>query len=265
MSARGGPAEWEPRIIVFCCNWCSYAGADLAGVSRLQMPSNFRVIRTMCSGRISPYLVIRLLREGADGVMIAGCHLGDCHYISGNYYTEKRFALLQKMLEHAGLETERIALEWVSASEGEKFSRIIADFTTKMIEMGPSPVSTNADVANRLKAIENATRALRVTVLVSREYNLLRKGDVYGEIPSEEKTQSLIDAAAKEEFERAMILTLTDGKNMSVKELSKVMSVPSDRVLEHIVSLRQNNLISMDHPEKGSFTPTYLAITIGGD
>ncbi|MBN1699293.1 MAG: hydrogenase iron-sulfur subunit [Spirochaetales bacterium] len=128
-----------PKIIVFCCNWCAYAGADLAGVSRLQIKPHFRIIRTLCSARVDPEFIMYAFRKGADGVMVAGCHPGDCHYIGGNYRTRRRMALLKSMLKQFGLNTDRFRLEWVSASEGEKFARVVNDFIDRIVELGPSP------------------------------------------------------------------------------------------------------------------------------
>jgi F420-non-reducing hydrogenase iron-sulfur subunit len=135
------PGEWEPKILVFCCNWCSYAGADLAGVSRLQMPTNFRVIRTMCSARVDPEFVLRAFASGADGVLVLGCHPADCHYIGGNYRTRRRIALLRVLLEQYGFNPDRLNLEWVSASEGQKFQKTIKDFNESVKEMGPNPIN----------------------------------------------------------------------------------------------------------------------------
>ncbi len=136
----------EPRILVFCCNWCSYAGADLAGVSRLQMPTNFRVIRTMCSGRVDPEFILRAFSKGADGVLVAGCHPADCHYIGGNYRTRRRIALLKALLEQYGLDPARLRLEWISAAEGEKFQRTLEMFTDEIRELGPSPLRQSRPV-----------------------------------------------------------------------------------------------------------------------
>lgn len=128
------------RILAFLCNWCSYAGADLAGVSRLQYPAQVLDVRVMCTGTISPYFVIKAFQEGMDGVIVAGCHIGDCHYLKGNYMTAKRFQFLQKALEVFGIEKERFRLEWVSAAEGEKFANLIRDFSRTIAELGPSPL-----------------------------------------------------------------------------------------------------------------------------
>ncbi len=132
---------FEPKIIVFCCNWCSYAGADLAGTSRLQYPPNVRIIRVMCSGMVHPNLVIESLTKGADGVIICGCHPGDCHYLEGNLKAEKRAEAIYLLLEDFGLEPERFRLEWVSASEGNRFAEVMAEAVEQVRELGPSPYS----------------------------------------------------------------------------------------------------------------------------
>jgi coenzyme F420-reducing hydrogenase delta subunit len=132
-------SDFEPKIVAFCCNWCSYAGADGAGVARLQMPTNFRIIRTMCSARVDPEFILRSLAKGADGVIVLGCHPADCHYIGGNYRARRRIALLRMVLEQYGFDPKRLKLEWVSASEGEKFQNTITSFVTTIKELGPTP------------------------------------------------------------------------------------------------------------------------------
>ncbi len=129
--------EYEPKIIGFLCNWCAFAGADLAGTTRTTYPSNIRIIRVPCSGRVDPLLVLKSFQQGADAVLIAGCHPGDCHYVQGNYYARRRFALLRQFLDYMGIEKERLRLEWVSASEGRKFSRLVTEFTEEMSQLGP--------------------------------------------------------------------------------------------------------------------------------
>lgn len=130
---------YEPLIVAFACNWCSYAGADLAGVSRLQYPTNTRVVRVLCSGMIHPNVVIDAFTKGADGVLICGCHLGDCHYIDGNEKTERRVEAIKLMLADFGIEEERFGLEWISASEGPRFAQVMRDFTEQVRRVGPSP------------------------------------------------------------------------------------------------------------------------------
>jgi F420-non-reducing hydrogenase iron-sulfur subunit len=131
--------EFEPLIINFCCNWCSYTGADLAGVSRLQYPPTIRIIRVMCSSMVHLNLIIDALTKGADGVLVCGCHIGDCHYEDGNEKTQKRAEAISIMLEDFGLEEERFKLEWVSASEGPRFAQVVKEFTEQIKKLGPSP------------------------------------------------------------------------------------------------------------------------------
>jgi F420-non-reducing hydrogenase iron-sulfur subunit len=138
MSENNG---FEPRIIGFLCNWCSYAGADLAGVSRIQYPPNVRIIRVMCSGRIDPAFVFEAFKDGADGVLVAGCHLpSDCHYISGNFKAMRRINLLRRVLKDFGIKPQRLRLEWISASEGDKFAAVVRNMVEDLKKLGPSPV-----------------------------------------------------------------------------------------------------------------------------
>jgi coenzyme F420-reducing hydrogenase delta subunit len=146
--------EFKPKILVFCCNWCSYAGADLAGISRFQISPHFRVIRTMCSARVDPEWIMEAFRLGADGVMVAGCHPGDCHYIGGNYRTRRRVAMLRSLLRQFGLDPERLHLAWISAGEAEKFAGTVNQFVERVTALGPSPY--------RKAAAESAKGALHV-------------------------------------------------------------------------------------------------------
>ncbi|HKZ94729.1 MAG TPA: hydrogenase iron-sulfur subunit [Candidatus Bathyarchaeia archaeon] len=132
-------SEFEPLILAFCCNWCSYAGADLAGTARISYPTNIRIIRVMCSGMVHPALVMDALSKGIDGVLIAGCHPGDCHYTDGNLKTERRAEALRVMMEDMGIEVDRLRLEWVSSGEGEKFARVVREMTEELKKIGPNP------------------------------------------------------------------------------------------------------------------------------
>lgn len=129
--------EWEPKIIGFVCNWCTYAGADLAGSSRLKYPPNLRVVRVPCSGRINPQFILKAFQQGFDGVLVSGCHPGDCHYAKGNYYARRRIMLLQKILEYMGIEPERFHFDWISAAEGQKFAEVVGRFTEQVKTVGP--------------------------------------------------------------------------------------------------------------------------------
>jgi len=134
-------AAWNPNLVVFACNWCSYAGADVAGVSRLQHQPHFRIIRMMCSGRVHPGFVLRAFEQGADGVMVSGCHFGDCHYSFGNHRAAEQFEKTRRVVKLLGLEDERLRLEWISGAEGARFAGIIDEFTDQVRRLGPSPFS----------------------------------------------------------------------------------------------------------------------------
>jgi F420-non-reducing hydrogenase iron-sulfur subunit len=142
--------EYEPKLIGFLCNWCSYAGADLAGVSRFQYPPNLRIIRVMCSGRVHPAHILEAFRDGADGVLVAGCHIPtDCHYISGNFKAQRRVAMVKRLMEQLGIDPRRLRLEWISAAEGDKFAKTIREMTEDLKKLGPSLVEkvlTEADL-----------------------------------------------------------------------------------------------------------------------
>lgn len=129
--------NFEPRIIAFLCKWCSSAGSDLAGVSRMQYPANVVPIQVMCSGSVSPLYILSAFNKGADGVLVSGCHPGDCHYIKGNFYARRRMALLKKLMDFMGVEERRFKMSWISAAEGAKFTRIIEEFTNELKPLGP--------------------------------------------------------------------------------------------------------------------------------
>jgi F420-non-reducing hydrogenase iron-sulfur subunit len=137
--------DWNPNIVVFACNWCSYAGADTAGVSRIQHQPHFRMIRVMCSGRIEPGFVLRAFEKGADGVLVSGCHFGDCHYVFGNERAVEQFEKTMNVVKLLGLEEGRLRLEWISAAEGVRFAQVINEFTDQVRELGPSPLANGSD------------------------------------------------------------------------------------------------------------------------
>ncbi len=143
--------SFEPRIVGFLCNWCSYTGADLAGTSRIQYPANLRALRVMCTARIDPAFVLKALADGADGVLVCGCHPGDCHYVEGNYKTLRRYRLLLRLIHDLGIEPERVQLEWVSASEGKRFADVVTAMTERIRRLGPCPVrpALQADLVER--------------------------------------------------------------------------------------------------------------------
>jgi heterodisulfide reductase subunit A len=144
-------SEFEPSILAFCCNWCSYAGADLAGVSRFQYPANVKIIRVMCSGRISPSFILDALYKGVDGVLVAGCHIGDCHYISGNEKAQKRVENTKELVKMLGIDEKRVGLEWISASEGKRFAEVMTKFVNEVKDLGPNPMNPTNQMIDEIK------------------------------------------------------------------------------------------------------------------
>lgn len=152
MSENTANKEWEPKIAAIVCNWCTYAGADLAGISRIQYPPNVRIIRVPCTGRINPFYNVKALHEGADGVLVSGCHPGDCHYITGNYYARRKFLVFEKLLDYLGLEKGRLHFSWVSAAEGEKFSDVVKAVVDAVKPLGPAKqFARNENISEDLK------------------------------------------------------------------------------------------------------------------
>lgn len=251
---------FEPRIVGFLCNWCSYAGADLAGVSRYQYPPNMRVVRVMCSTRVDPGVVLETFIQGADGVFVGGCHLGDCHYIKGNYHTIQRMRVAKRLLGKAGLEPARLRLEWVSASEGERFASLMKEYTEEVRKLGPSAAGgMRPDIAllERLFAAKNVLEDFRVRALLGKYVEFVEKGNIYGKVFPEVEMQAMLDTIADEELERVNILLEAREKPVSVTTLSKMLKMPARKVLEHIVTLRSRDLIRLHHID-GS-TPLYIA------
>jgi len=154
-SSPSGQDEFHPRIVAFLCNWCSYAGADLAGISRVQYPPTIRIIRVPCSGRVDPFYILKALQEGADGVLVSGCHPGDCHYLTGNYVARRRFAVLKDLLDFFGIEPGRISFSWVSAAEGERFAEVVRQVTEEVRKLGPSNRLARSRTAPDRKEVES--------------------------------------------------------------------------------------------------------------
>ena len=268
-------AEFEPKIIGFLCNWCSYAGADLAGVSRIQYPPNVRIIRVMCSGRVDPVIVLEMFANGADGILVTGCHPGDCHYLEGNLYAERRIKMLTKLLENAGFKPERLRLEWVSAAEGARFADIVKDFTVQLKGLGPSPLAlgkvefgsstldgekAKSELLVNILAAENAASDFRLRVLVGRERELTEDENVYGEKISQEEFDALMTETVKEEFIQHKIYLLTRTKPFSAKALAEAVELKPAAVLRQIVDMRRRNMIALDHIE--GTTPFYKALEV---
>jgi coenzyme F420-reducing hydrogenase delta subunit len=240
--------SFEPRILGFLCNWCSYAGADLAGVSRVQYPPNIRVIRVMCSGRVDPKFVINALKIGIDGVIVMGCHPGDCHYLEGNYEAEKKYDMTEGLLKFVGLDN-RIRLEWVSASEGVRFGEVVKDFTDTIRDLGPSPLSgdqIDQNLLDKLIALEKAASSNRLRALVGRQRKITEDENTYGVKFPEERFDEILDQAMKEEYERNRVLVALEKDSKSVKDIAIELDLDSSVVLEHVLTLKARSLVDFE-------------------
>jgi len=246
----------EVNLIGFMCNWCCYAGADLAGVSRFQYPPNIRIIRVMCSGRVDPELILDTFLYGADGVFIGGCHLGDCHYLEGNYYAEKKIEMAKRLLKAAGVEPERLRLEWISASEGERFAEVITEFTEEIKELGPVKFENE-----ELEAACIAAADYRLRILATKERELLEEGNKYGEVFTQHEMDRLLDDMVQEDYESKRIL-LKLKKPMSVKEIASELNLKPNVVFRRILDLKRRELIEIH--EIRDNTPVYIANTREG-
>jgi len=226
-------AEFEPVIVAFCCNWCAYAGADLAGTSRFEYPTNVRIVRVMCSGRIDPTFILSAFKWGADGVLVAGCHPGDCHYVKGNYAMEKRFNFVKEVLSHLGIEPERLILEWISAGEGAKFAALIRDVTRQIKDLGPSPLKKTTDAA--IEALK--MQRLRWVMGISQVDTKLKI--------NEERYRALVGTVMTDEIERQMMINAIKERGpLTIKEISEATNIPPSRILRHIIALRKAGTIS---------------------
>ena len=246
---------FEPVILGFLCNWCSYAGADLAGVSRLQYPPNVRIIRVMCSARVDPTIVLEAFIHGLDGVMVLGCHPGDCHYMTGNYQTEKRMTMTQKILEGTGLSPKRLLVDWVSAAEGERFATLVGGFTDQIRKLGPLGSETTLEkeeIVERLEASKEALSDDRLRWLVGREKELIEEGNVFGErLSQEEFDRVMLESISKECLKSRILLSLGDG-TLTVKEMANNVGLSPREVLKNLVVMERDGLISVSHIEGNS-------------
>jgi len=253
-------AEFNPKLVGFLCNWCSYAGADLAGVSRIQYPPNLRIIRVMCSGRVDPVILLQSLIDGIDGVLVLGCHPGDCHYISGNLFAEKKMELTENLLVKAGIHQDRLKLDWVSAAEGERFASIVTGFTQQVKSLGPmgEAEGLNAEELNeRLSAVQCALSGEKLRWLVGRELKLLEEGNVYDEKVEKDEILELIQENMDKEYVRNRMLLMMKREPLSVKDVAgRLEACPAD-ILRHIVAMESAGTVSMTDVQGRS--PRYIA------
>ena len=228
---------FEPKIVAFTCNWCSYAGADLAGTSRVQYAPNMRIIRVMCSGRVEPTFILEALQNGADGVCVLGCHFGDCHYISGNYEAARRMELLKKLFKQVGIDENRVMIEWVSASEGDRFGTVVNEFTDKIKELGPLP----DDYSEKISLVRGALEGERLRIVLGSTKRAFEEGEI-----EEERYTTAMYEIAIEEIERIkMLKALTENGPQTVPQWAEYVGVPKDRIWRHVLSLTQRNIIEV--------------------
>jgi len=247
--------SFEPKILSFLCNWCAYAGADLAGISRFQYPPNTRVIRVMCSGRIDPVFVPRAFLAGFDGVMILGCHPGDCHYISGNIQAERKITLLRKLLSDEGVGSDRLLLDWVSAGEGQRFAELIRGFTEKIRSLGPFPKTE--EVEGKLRAIRASLEGEKIRWMVGKAPELMEKENVYGERTDPERVREVLETTLREELCKNRIMGFLEAATMTANEISDKLGLPLKETLPHLVSLVGEGRIGFDASEESHY-PRYV-------
>lgn len=254
--------DFEPKILSFLCNWCSYAGADFAGVSRFQYPANIRVIRTMCSGRVNPAFIVTALLSGFDGVLVLGCHPGDCHYLTGNYHAQKKMAMTRKLLDMAKIHPDRLRLDWVSASEGKRFAEIVTSFTDKIKSVGPlSQDDRDGLLRSRLQAVKATLESERISWLIGNEISLLEKGNAFGDKPAPDKLESLLDAAAYDEYTKNWIANLVQERALSVGEVAQATGLDPGTVSSYLVDLQQAGAVVLQTFEDR--TPKYIKVQTG--
>jgi len=245
--------EFKPRILGFLCNWCCYAGADLAGVSRYQYPPHIKVIRVMCSGRVDPAFILRAFSNGTDGVFIGGCWLGECHYITeGNYDALSMMHLCRKLLELIGVNPERLRLEWVSASEGIRFAEVMTDFTKKLKELGPLGTGEGID-GNGLKfKLEAAKNLLPYIKLVERERLRVRfdTEEEYNEFFTSDEVDRLFHELIVDKLAISQIMVLLRERPLSTGEISGILGLNPSEVSKHLNSSARQGLVRFDESQK---------------
>ncbi len=237
--------DFEPKILVFCCNWCSYAGADLAGVSRIQMPPDFRVLRVMCSGRVDPELAIRALLDGADGVLALGCHIGDCHYLSGNLDAREKFEALKSLLEQTKSSNGRFDYDWVSASEGQRFKEVVSDFIGRIKSLGPLRGDQDEVTNLELRALLREVSDFRTRWLVGKKRHILIEGDSYGEQVAPGEMDEVIEQILHDQLVRSIIIESVAEEPATVEELAEATQIDSIKIFRHIQRLRAKGMVDM--------------------
>ena len=236
-------SSFTPKILGFLCNWCAYAGADLAGVSRFQYPSNIRVIRVMCSGRVDPTYIFDAFQNKIDGVMVLGCHPGDCHYQTGNYEAENKMMMTKKVLEVVGIEPQRLYLDWVSAAEGKRFSEVITQFTTDLQKLGP--LARDKDCATKAVLGEHIVENTTIRWLVGKERELIERGNVYKEKLNKTQLDDLLDKNILEQYRKLQIGALIEKKPLSVEAISTQLSLKKEQIFHFLSDMEEQGKVTL--------------------
>lgn len=234
----------EQKIIAFCCHWCALGAADLAGVSRFEYPANVRIVRVMCSGRVDPSFVLKAFERGALGVLVAGCEFPTCHYINGNHYALRNMQMTKRLLEKAGIDPERLRLEWISASQGDRFARTIKEFTKVMDEKGPIAEEKRESI--ELKAAIECASDYRLRILGAKSKEFEESGNRYSERFTHHEIDRLIDEAVKDEFISKKMQILMRGSPRSIKELSGELDESPPKVLKCMQDMKHLGLVELD-------------------
>jgi len=238
---------FQPKILAFLCNWCAYAGADLAGISRFQYPPTIRVVRVMCSGRVDPIFIPEGLLSGFDGVMVLGCHPGDCHYLTGNIQAEKKMRLTGEALKMAGIEKGRFMLDWVSAGEGQRFAEVVRDFTQALKDLGP--LELNESLKYRLMAVKGALEGEKVRWLVGKEEALLEGENVYGETVKPDQLHRLMESTLRDEYIKNRVVLQLEEKSLSAQEIASTVGLALREVLTYLVDLIGEGKVALEEGE----------------
>jgi F420-non-reducing hydrogenase iron-sulfur subunit len=232
--------DFEPKIVAFLCNWCAYAGADLAGVSRLQYPPSIRTIRVMCSGRVDPLFVLEAFKDGCDGVLVSGWHFGDCHYLEGNVQAEKKIRLTQKLFDIAGIGKDRLHLAWVSSAEAQRFVEVVTNVTESIKsqwEFYPNAFTSE------LAAAEMTLSGETLRWMVGKEVTITTKGDVYGRKWDIESYESILDFVLEREYQKNLIYQTVKEGYTSVRDISKKIGLDLKRISYLMADLEKTNRV----------------------
>ena len=258
MARTGKHVAFEPKILGFLCQWCGYAGADLAGVSRYKYPPNLRVVRVMCSGRVDPAFIVGAFAKGMDGVMVLGCHPGDCHYITGNYEAMNMAVATRLLLQYSGVNARRFLLDWVSASEGMRFSKLVSEFTATVTKLGPlgsGEGESEGGLVDRLAAAQSVAQEGKLRYLIGRFTAFVKEGNKYGERFTGHEMERMFGGVILDELLSTRIQQLLRSGPLSVKDMASRLGQPPARALTALMSLKRKGQVELSGIE--GRTPRY--------